>query len=135
MRDVLLVEYKWNDGDEYGDLVCDVTKFMDNYILHKTSHSYHYTYLYNDLLHLSTKNLLQIAFRYPGATRGSIILKRLDTNKFEIVGYHYNMDVCFDEFGVYDRQMIDDMDIYVGSILDFSNVKLMNNYVESTYDI
>lgn len=131
--DSIEVRYKYNSQSYDGDLVCSLTQFMDKYLLFPKRNNYMCTYLYNDLTAHSTQNLLQIAFRYPGATRGSILLKRLDTNKFKIVGIHFNTDVCFEEFAIYDRELEKDIDIYIGRILDFSKVTLVNNYAEITY--
>lgn len=60
-------------------------------------------------------------------------MKRLDTNKFKIVGFGFNTDVSFGEFACYDIKLKDDLDVYVGRILDFKNVELCNNYNETTY--
>ena len=44
------VKYKLSNGDKYGDLVCEVTEFMDKYLLkEKYTSSLFRTYLYNDL--------------------------------------------------------------------------------------
>ena len=134
MENTDIVKYKWNNGDKDSDLVCELTKFMDQYIKDKDMLKYCQTYIYNDIGVFSTENLLQIAFRYPGATRGGILLKRLDTNKFEIIGFHFNQDVSFsDEFGCYKKELQNDIDQWVGKILDFSNVTLVNKYAEFTY--
>ena len=135
MRDVIKVEYLYDNGCRDGDLVCELTRFMDKYLVGKKKNiSYLCTYLYNDLGIFSTKNLLRIAFRYPGATRGSILLKRLDRHKVEIVGFGFNLDVCFgDVLCCYDKKLSDDIDVWVGKVLDFSNVTLVNNDLEITY--
>ncbi len=60
------VKYKWSNGDKYGDLVCEVTEFMDKYILDsKSNYTFYKTYLYNDIGVYSSNKLLQIAFRVP----------------------------------------------------------------------
>lgn len=135
MRDVIQVEYLLDNGDRRGDLVCDLTRFMDNYLIgRKKDIKYMCTYLHNDLGELSTENLLKIAFRYPGATRGSILLKRLDSHKFEIIGFGFNTDVCFgDVLSCYDKQLSNDIDSWIGKVLDFSKVTLVNNGLEFTY--
>lgn len=137
MRDVIKVEYLYDNGYRDEDLVCELTRFMDKYLVDaKRNIPYLCTYLYNDLGIFSTKNLLRIAFRYPGATRGSILLKRLDSHKFEIVGFGFNSDVCFgDDIDIccYDKKLSNDIDIWVGKVLDFSNVTLVNNGLEITY--
>lgn len=127
------VRYKYDSSGYDEDLVCELTEFIDQYLLFSKRNQYMCTYLYNDLTAHSTQNLLRIAFRYPGATRGSILLERLDTNKFKIVGVHFIEDNCFYEFGIYDRELEKDIDIYIGRILDFSKVTLVNNYAEITY--
>ena len=128
----IIVNYKWHNRDLAGDLVCELTEFIDNYLLFKKPDCA-FTCLYNDLGCYSSPGLLQIAFRYPGATRGGILLKRLSSHRFEIVGVHFNTDVCFDEFAIYDKQLEQDIDRYIGRILDFSKVRLVNNYLEFTY--
>lgn len=130
-QEPIKVRYKYDSQAPDGDLVCEITQFMDQYLLHKVD--YICTYLYNDLGFCSTPNLLQIAFRYPGATRGGILLKRLSSHRFEIVGFHFNMDVCFYDFPIYDRELEKDIDKYIGRILDFSGVTLVNNGLEYTY--
>lgn len=125
MEESIQVRYLWNSSYK-DDLVCELTEFMDKYVKHKVE--YMFTYLYNDLGVFSSKNILQIAFRYPGATRGSIILKRIDAKKFEIVGINFHTDCCFSEkFGCYEEKLKDDIDKYIGRVLDFSNVTLVNN--------
>lgn len=126
MEDIM-VRYKWSSDKKSGDLVCEVTEFMDKYLLWKNKSTYMVTYLYNDLEIFSTNSLLQIAFRYPGATRGGILLKRLDKNRFEIIGFNFNVSVCFDEFAIYDNKLKSDIDKYIGRILNFTEVTLMNN--------
>ena len=129
MEGTIEVRYLWNNDKPNGDLVCELTEFMDKYLLYKAKTRYCKTYLYNDLGVFSTDELLRIAFRYPGATRGSILLERISYHKFKIVGFQFNMDQCFDEFACYDRALLNDIDDWVGKILDFSNVTLVNNGV------
>ena len=125
MEESIQVRYLWNSSYK-DDLVCELTEFMDKYVKHKVE--YMFTYLYNDLGVFSSKNILQIAFRYPGATRGSIILKRIDAKKFEIVGINFHTDCCFSEnFGCYNEKLKDDIDSFIGRVLDFSDVILINN--------
>lgn len=126
----MLVRYKFNDSDDkYGDLVCELTEFFDKYDLNNMSYEWFKTYLYNDLDVFSDKDILQIAFRKPGATRGGIQLERIDSNKFRIKSIHFNEDVCFGEFACYDEKLREASKKYIGEILDFSDVKLMNNIV------
>lgn len=62
----IMVRYKWNNDDIYGDLVCEMTEFMDNYLLdNKKEHTLFRTYLYNDIGVFSKPNHLQISFRLP----------------------------------------------------------------------
>ena len=126
MEDIV-VRYKWDNDKKSGDLVCEVTEFMDKYLLWGNKSTYMNTYLYNDLEIFSTNSLLQIAFRYPGATRGGILLKRLDKNRFEIIGFNFNVNECFDEFAIYDKKLKSDIDEYIGKVLNFSEVTLINN--------
>ena len=131
MEDTIIVEYMWRNDKPNGDLVCDITRFMDNYLKNKRLLSYCKTYLYNDLGIFSTNNLTRIAFRYPGATRGSILLKRLSTKQFEIMGFQFNTDTCFSEqLGCYKLQLQQDIDEWIGKVLDFSKVTLVNNIYE-----
>ena len=83
---IMKVRYRYETSD---DLVCELTEFMDEYLIGGKL-NYCSTYLYNDLDIFSNKenkqhSIYQIAFRYPGATRGGIRLKRLDKSKFEIL--------------------------------------------------
>lgn len=122
-EDGIVVRYLYAD-----DLVCELTEYFDTFVKNKSSLTYCKTYLYNDIAIFSNENLLRIAFRYPGATRGSILLKRLDKNRFEIQGFQFNTDVCFgSDIGCYDESLKDNVDKWVGRILDFSQVELINN--------
>lgn len=125
MNNEYKVRYKYNSNDINRDLVCFVTEFMDNYIL--SDCEFFKTYLYNDLDIFSKDRKLQIAFRVPGATRGSFILERLDHNRFKIKEFHFNEDVCFGEFRCYKEELRKDINQFIGSILDFSDVELYNN--------
>lgn len=124
MEDIILVEYKY-ENDVRGDLICSMTKFMDKYLLSKIK--LFYTYLYNDLAIFSNDNEFQIAFRVPGATRGGIVLERIDQYKFKIVQFRFNEDVCFGQFKCYKEELKEDINYYIGKVLDFSKVKLLNN--------
>lgn len=128
MEDAIIIKYKWSNEDKYGDLVCELTEFFDKYILDKNkNYSWYKTYLYNDISVFSNNGYLQIAFRVPGATRGGIQLERIDMNKFKIIDIHFNQDVCFGEFACYKKQLKEDSKQYIGRILDFSKVELLNN--------
>ena len=121
------VRYKYED-ELNSDLVCELTEFMDEYLIGGKL-NFCCTYLYNDLDIFSDKdnNKYQIAFRYPGATRGGILLKRLGKDLFEIIGIHFNEDVCFGEFARYKETLRKDISKFIGDTLDFSEVELMNN--------
>lgn len=121
------VRYKYED-ELNDDLVCELTEFMDEHLIGGKL-NYCCTYLYNDLDIFSDKdnNKYQIAFRYPGATRGGILLKRLEKDLFEIIGIHFNKDVCFGEFAIYKETLRKDIDKFIGQTLDFSEVELRNN--------
>ena len=128
MNNVITVEYKWSNEDKYGDLVYELTEFFDEYILDKNkTYNWYKTYLYNDISIFSNDEYLQIAFRVPGATRGGIQLERISMDKFKIIGIHFNQDVCFGEFACYKKQLKEDSKQYIGKILDFSKVELLNN--------
>lgn len=130
----MVVRYKFDSNGPDGDLVCAVTEFMDDYLLcGRNARDYCCTYLYNDLTAHSSPNLLQIAFRYPGATRGTFILKRLSSHRFQIMGIYFNYDMCFGDYAIYDRELEKDIDLFIGKILDFSKVTLVNNGTEFTY--
>ena len=62
---VMKVRYKYLSENYDGDLVCELTEFMDQYLLGGKLKSYMCTYLYNDLTIFSKPKYLQIAFRYP----------------------------------------------------------------------
>lgn len=70
------VKYKWNNEDKYGDLVCELTDFMDTYLLdNKKEHTAFRTYLYNDI-GVYSSNCLQIAFRVPRSYSWWYIIKK-----------------------------------------------------------
>lgn len=56
-------------------------------------------------------------------------MKRLDKNKFKVEGIHFNTDVCFGEFACYKEELKSAIDVYIGRVLDFTQVKLLNNNV------
>ena len=60
----IIVEYKYKTiNDRYGDLVCELTEFMDKYLIDLTE--LFRTYLYNDIGVFSKMGFLQIAVRVP----------------------------------------------------------------------
>lgn len=125
MKETIKVEYLWPSLDTT-ELKCDITKYMDKYVKYKTNYSQ--SYLYNDLIEISNNSLFKIVFRYPGASRGCIYLKRIDTYKFEVIGFGFNKEMCFsDSNGCYNEKLEDEIDTYIGSILDFEGVYLLNN--------
>ena len=42
--------------------------------------------------------------------------------------------MCFGDFACYKKELANDIDVYIGRILDFSDVDLLNNYEEFTYE-
>lgn len=120
------VKYKF-DNNLSDELVCELTRFMDKYLLRKTTTGYFCTYLYNDLDRYINENAYRIAFRYPGATRGSIKLKRINQNKFKIVDIYFIEETSFEEFGCYNKTLRKKIKKFIGKTLDFSDVKLNNN--------
>lgn len=124
----IIVEYKYkNKFDPYGDLICPMTEYFDKYIPYRKRYSWYKTYLYNDIGVFSDKGLNRIAFRVPGATRGCIDLERINNNQFLIINIHFNEDCCFGNIGCYKRSILKASQKFIGKILDFSNVKLLNN--------
>jgi hypothetical protein len=64
------VRYKYESDNKYGDLVCELTEFMDNYLLGtKRVNNLYRTYLYNDIGVFSEPSALQIAFRTPRSNK------------------------------------------------------------------
>lgn len=123
----MLVRYRWQMNHDHDDLVCEITEYFDKFLLPELGrHHWYITYLYNDLVETSEGQLL-VAFRTPGATRGSFELTRLDNNRFSIKDIHFNYDVCFGEFACYSKSLIEECKQFIGDIIDFSDVKLMNN--------
>lgn len=121
----MVVKYLWYDFKNKldDDLVCELTAFMDEYLLHKGSFIKK-TYIYNDL-NKSDDGTYRVAFRVPGATRGGIRLERIDRNKFKIIDFHF-----YDDVMCYREEIKEDVNKYIGEILDFSEVKLNNNKEE-----
>jgi hypothetical protein len=144
MEKPMVVRYKYSDTKINDDLVCDLTEFMDKYINveFKTdwSRCWYKTYLYNDLSVYTdticandpdTHHLTYIIpFRVPGATRGGVILTKLNQTQYKIETIEYITETCFSEkFGCYSDQLVLDAKCFNGKILDFKEVKL--NGVES----
>lgn len=143
MSNSIIVSYKYSDTSINNDLVCDLTTFMDSYLnieLTKDwSKSWYKTYLYNDLslggkeLNIGGNysslggNIYRLTLRVPGSTRGGLILSRLDYNRFEILDIVLIEETCFGKFGCYDTELKNTIKNYIGKILDFSNVQLINN--------
>lgn len=61
------VRYRYNT-DKYDELVCEITEFMDKYLIRSTD--LYKTYLNNDIGVLSKQGFLQIAFRVPRSYKG-----------------------------------------------------------------
>ena len=128
METTIIVEYKYKSKyDPHGDLICSMTEYFDKYIPNRKQYSWYKTYLYNDIGIFSDKGLNRIAFRVPGATRGCIDLERIDKNHFKIIDIHFNEDCCFGNIGCYKKSILKASRQFIGKILDFSNVKLLNN--------
>lgn len=127
MSEIMKVYYKWNNGDKYGDLCCEMTEYFDKYIPNRKQHSWYKSYLFNDIGTFSNKELCRIPLRVPGATRGCIDLERVNKNQFIIMDIHFYEDTCFGNIGCYDRAIIKASQKYIGKMLDFTNVELMNN--------
>lgn len=128
METPIIVEYKYKSKyDPHGDLICSMTEYFDKYIPNRKQYSWYKTYLYNDIGIFSDKGLNRIAFRVPGATRGCIDLERIDKNHFKIIDIHFNEDCCFGNIGCYKKSILKASRQFIGKILDFSNVKLLNN--------
>ena len=126
------VKYLWDSASKYdNDLVCELTEFMDRY-LEYTPKTYIKTYLYNDLNVYGKDNnrYYIVAFRYPGATRGGIYLKRIGKDLFEITDIKFNEDVSFGKFSCYKKELKEDVKEFIGRTLDFSEVHLLNNILE-----
>ena len=74
----MVVSYKYENGDEYGDLICDLTIFMDFYLLGDRVNNLAFrTYLHNDIGLFSQINMLQIAFRVPRSNQRRHICKEV----------------------------------------------------------
>lgn len=70
------VYYKYNNHDIKGDLVCELTEFIDKYIIaEKKPYTWYKTYLYNDIDVFSSDDLYQIAFRLPRSYYGRYTIK------------------------------------------------------------
>lgn len=131
MNRVMLVDYKYDhdkqNPENYGDLCCELTSFIDGYIkVKKRRYTYFKTYLYNDV-NITEKFGIRISFRLPGATRGSIGVQKIDDNQYKITDIHFIEDTCFGDFGCYQKQVVKKSKKFIGDILDFSNVLLKNN--------
>ena len=135
MKNIIEVKYKYIKSNNT-DLICELTEFFDKYLIKDHAAEYYRTYLWNDLLdtkpdivypELKDKKLYLISFRVPGATRGSLEIIRLNENQFRIYKIHFYNDTSFGKFKCYDLRLKNDSKIYLGSILDFSNVELRNN--------
>lgn len=130
MNEIIKVRYKW-DTDESEDLICELTEFFDKYFtsdIKKANVALWKTYLYNDL-NKNEDGTYRISFRVPGATRGGLILKRINYNEFQILKIHFIEDTCFGQFQCYDKKLKKDSNQFINKILDFSDVKLINNKI------
>ena len=75
LQDVpIKVRYKYNNGDRYGDLICELTEFMDRYLI--TYSELSRTYLYNDISVMFKHGFLQISFRVPRCYKGFISTRK-----------------------------------------------------------
>lgn len=74
----IMVKYKWNNDNKYGDLVCEITEFMDKYLLSaKATNTLYRTYLYNDLGAFSDDGFLHISFRVPRGYSWGYTIKKI----------------------------------------------------------
>lgn len=138
--ETLNVSYKYKNSSSSDDLVCDLTVFMDRFMSEGCKKCVFFkTYMYNDLsiyvndlsIGVNEPNIggktYTIPLRAPGATRGGILLSRIDYNKFKILDILLIEDTCFGKYGCYDIGLKYAILDYKGKILDFSNVQLVNN--------
>lgn len=125
----ILVRYKPTyKPKKEDDLICSLTEFMDEYITVKDRYYGFKTYIYNDILLFSKpQHYYQVAFRVPGATRGGIRLEKINDNLYKILEIHFNEDSSFGDIGCYDKSILQDIERFVGSTLDFSQVYLVGS--------
>lgn len=118
---ILKLKYKFNSKSK--DLVCEMTDFMDKYILfNNLDKNMKYSCIYNDLVTFSTKTRKRIVFRALGATRGCIYIKRVTNFKYEILDIKFNETSFSVGIGCYDKNIKKDINKYIGYILDFSDI-------------
>ena len=128
------MSYKYKDTKINDDLVCEVTEFLDKYIKFEKRNAWFKTYLYNDLsIYADTvcandtahQVLYMIPFRVPGATRGGILLSKLNDTQYRIETIEFIGETCCSEqFGCYNDSLVYDAKQLNGKIRDFKNVKL-----------
>lgn len=117
----LNLKYKFNTKCD--DLVCEITDFMDKYILfNNLEKNIKYSYIYNDLSTFSTKTRKRVIFRAFGASRGCIYIKRVTNFKYKILDIKFNETSFSAGIGCYDKNLKKDIKKYIGYILDFSNI-------------
>lgn len=125
MENIMKVTYKYKNLSKT-DLVCDLTKFIDKYIiLHPITDYPYQTYIYNDMQIFSTKHLKRMVIRAFGATRGVIGLKQITDNIYKID----RIKIYDSSFGVgigcYDSKLANDVKKFKNYNLDFSEVTLI----------
>lgn len=125
MENTMKVTYKYKNLSKT-DLVCDLTKFIDKYIVLQPITNYPYqTYIYNDMQIFSTKHIKRMVIRAFGATRGVIGLKQITDNIYKID----RIKIYDSSFGVgigcYDSKLANDVKKFKNYNLDFSEVTLI----------
>lgn len=121
MQDNVIVAVKNYDDRHY---TCEITEFIDKYILEKWKDDYinwgSKTYLWGLEENESFKGT---AFRWPGATRGYIALDKDDI----ITDIVFYPDTSFGTARLsqlYDRKVEEDVKVFIGKKLVFKEVQI-----------
>ena len=122
----ITVNYKFKNIKICNDLVCSLTEYFDTYLLKECKYcNWYKCYLYNDLV--KTNKGLCIMIRLPGCTVGCIYLVRLSEHTFRISDIYFDYDYCFGKYVRFKKELLTDSNRYIGRVLDFCNVELINN--------
>lgn len=125
MESTIKVRYKYRNLSKT-ELVCDLTTFIDKYVILQPTIDYSYqTYIYNDIELFSTKHLKRMVLRAFGATRGVIGLKQLQPNMYAIDRIKIYDSSFSISLGCYKKELQNELKKFKGCILDFSSIQLL----------
>lgn len=108
----------------------DITREMDKYRRYFIDNEFMVTYF---MMPENYNGNIASTFRYPGATRGHINLKKISNTEYEIINFVFYNDTCFsDSIGCYDQKIETDVEEFIGDILVFPSKNEIEQVMQKT---